>query len=121
VRLLNERSSGAASAHALLDGPTPPTAILAMSDELALGVVAAAAERGLRVPGDLSVVGFDDAGPAAAADLTTVAQDLEGQGERAGELLLDAARWGADPPHVVVPATLAVRGTTAPPPAGSRP
>ncbi len=115
TRPRNERAAGAASAHVLLARPEPPTAVLAMSDELALGVTAAAAERGLRVPEDLSVVGFDDAGPAAAAGLTTVAQDLEGQGTRAGELLLGAEAWGDAPPHVVLPATLAVRATTAPP------
>jgi DNA-binding LacI/PurR family transcriptional regulator len=115
VRELNERRSGIAAARALLDAADPPTAVLALSDELALGVVAAAAERGLAVPGDLSVVGFDDAGPAEAAGLTTVAQDLEGQGERAGRLLLDADGWGAGPPHVLLPAGLVVRGSTGPP------
>ncbi|HWT95106.1 MAG TPA: substrate-binding domain-containing protein, partial [Solirubrobacteraceae bacterium] len=118
---LNARASGAAAAHALLDAPDPPTAILAMSDELALGVIAAAQERGLRVPDDLSVVGFDDAGPAAAAGLTTITQDLEAQGERAGELVLAGAEWGDAPPHVLLPARLIVRRTTASPPRAGGP
>ena len=115
VRRLNQRESGAASAHALLSAGRPPTAVLALSDELALGAIEAARERGLAVPGELSVVGFDDAGPAEHAGLTTIAQDLEAQGERAGELLLGATTWGASPPHVVLPARVAVRATTAPP------
>jgi DNA-binding LacI/PurR family transcriptional regulator len=113
---LNARASGVAAAHALLAAPDPPTAILAMSDELALGVLTAAGDRGLRVPDDLSVVGFDDAGPAEQASLTTVAQDLEAQGARAGELLLGAADWSAEPPHVLLPARLVVRASTGPPP-----
>lgn len=113
---LNARASGAAAAHALLDAPAPPTAILAMSDELALGAIDAATARGLRVPDDLSVVGFDDAGPAEGAGLTTVAQDLEAQGRRAGELVLGGAEWGDAPPQVLVPARLIVRRTTASPP-----
>lgn len=115
LRRLNARASGAAGAHALLQIANRPTAILAMSDELALGAMAAATERGLRVPNDLSVVGFDDVGPAEPAGLTTVAQNLEDQGERAGELLLSASEWGDAPPHMVLPARLIVRRTTGPP------
>lgn len=113
---LNARASGAAAAHALLDAPAPPTAILAMSDELALGAIDAATARGMRVPDDLSVVGFDDAGPAEPAGLTTIAQDLEAQGRRAAELVLTGAEWGATPPQVLVSTRLIVRSTTAPPP-----
>jgi DNA-binding LacI/PurR family transcriptional regulator len=94
-----------------------PTALLCMSDELALGAIRAATELGLSVPGDISVIGFDDT-PAAAwstPPLTTIRQDLVEKGRRCGELalrLLDGARPGA-------PTTLGVelvpRASTAPP------
>ena len=74
----------------------PPTAILAMSDILALGALQAAAERGLAVPGDLSVVGFDDSAVAALATpaLTTVAQPQEEKGRLAAQWLLEAIEVG---------------------------
>src|SRR4051812_4490892 len=55
----NDRASGEAAAGALLDGAEPPTALLCMSDELAIGALRAAAARGLAVPAGLSVVGWD--------------------------------------------------------------
>ena len=57
---LNDRAHGEAAAGVLLDGPEPPTGLLCMSDELAIGALRAAAARGLSVPGELSVVGWDD-------------------------------------------------------------
>ncbi|MER6732322.1 LacI family DNA-binding transcriptional regulator [Streptomyces puniciscabiei] len=64
--------------HGLLDLPEPPTAVFVCSDRMARGVYEALAERGLRVPGDMSVVGFDDLPEArwAAPALTTVRQPL---------------------------------------------
>ncbi len=88
-----------------------PTAVLAMSDELALGVLDAAAARGLRVPGDLSVVGFDDTPSAAAAGLTTVAQPHLEKGAAAARLLLDLPGGAAAPPPL--PTRLVVRTSTA--------
>ncbi len=81
-----------------------PTAVLATSDRLALRVL----EAGLRVPGEVSVVGFDDIPAAAAAGLTTVRQPLFEKGEIAGRLL---SRGAAD--EVILPVELVVRGSTA--------
>jgi DNA-binding LacI/PurR family transcriptional regulator len=72
----------------VLAGPDPPDAIAAMSDELALGVLRAAARLGLRVPGDIAVSGWDDTDAADAAGLTTVAQSLREQGTRCAQLVL---------------------------------
>jgi DNA-binding LacI/PurR family transcriptional regulator len=106
----------------LLDGETPPTAILAMSDVLAVGVLQAAAERGFTVPGDLSVVGFDDSPAAALATppLTTVAQPHEEKGRVAAEWLIAAIERGGStrdetPARKILPTRLVVRNSTAPP------
>ncbi|MGV9944030.1 LacI family DNA-binding transcriptional regulator [Streptomyces sp. NPDC003401] len=71
------RADGVAAAHALLDLPEPPDAVFCFADTLAEGVLHAARERGLSVPGDLAVVGFDDIEAAryTAPPLTTVAPD----------------------------------------------
>ncbi|MEF2277247.1 substrate-binding domain-containing protein [Deinococcus sp. YIM 134068] len=76
---------------ALLRQGGPLTAIFASSDELALGVMSAAYARGLRVPDDLSVMGFDDLPLAEMSlpPLTTVRQPLYGMGRRAATMLLD--------------------------------
>ncbi len=72
----------------LLSLPDPPTAIFAGSDTQALGVVRAARERGLQVPGDVAVMGFDDIEHAEAFGLTTIDQQLKESGRRAVEELL---------------------------------
>ena len=90
-----------------------------MSDHLALGVIEAAGSAGLRVPEDLSVVGFDDIPRAGAIEpgLTTIRQPLAERGELAGELLLAAlsGRPVAAPLVPVLSTELIVRGSTAPP------
>lgn len=100
---------------AMLAASPDVTAVLAMSDVLAVEVYAAARARGLRVPEDLSVVGFDDVPEAARQDppLTTVAQPIREKGRRAARLVLEpeAAAQGA----VLLPVQLVVRGSTAPP------
>ena len=98
----------------LLDVPAPPTAVVCLSDEVAAGVLDAAADRGISVPGDLSVVGFDDTVTAATTSppLTTVHQPMQAKGEEAARLLLD----GAPPSEVVLPTELVVRRSTGPPP-----
>ena len=108
----------------LLREPEPPTAILAMSDVLALGALQAAAELGVAVPGELSVVGFDDSPAASLAmpPLTTVAQPHEEKGRVAATWLLDAIKAGRGPRsrrRLVLPTDLVVRGSTAPPPSRS--
>ena len=93
-----------------------PTAIFAASDEMAMGVLRAAREHGLRVPEDLSVIGIDDHEMAEIFDLTTVSQPVHEQGRVAAQQVLaalTATHWA--PEQVVLPTTLVVRGTTAPP------
>jgi DNA-binding LacI/PurR family transcriptional regulator len=105
----------------LLRLPSPPTAILAMSDILAIGALEAAAELGIKVPEQLSVVGFDD-GPAAehaAPPLTTVAQPNEEKGLLAARWLMDDIERGAAPAgrrEQILPTELVVRESTAAPP-----
>ena len=101
-----------------------PTGILAMSDALAIGAIGALRARGVRVPEDVSVVGFDDIEIAVYLDppLTTVHQPIAGKGGEAIELLLAAidARTGpggpAAPEHRILPTRLVVRGSTGPVP-----
>jgi DNA-binding LacI/PurR family transcriptional regulator len=105
----------------LLQAKTPPTAILAMSDVLALGALQAAEELGITVPVDLSVVGFDDssAAPLAHPPLTTVAQPHEEKGRLAATWLVkaielrDSSRGRRR--RMILPTELVVRASTAPP------
>jgi LacI family transcriptional regulator len=104
---------------ALLDLPERPTAVFAGSDETALGVIEAARLRGLRVPDDLSLVGFDDTPVArfASPPLTTVRQPLREIGAvalRTALRLADGEK--VDSHHVELATELVVRRTTAPPP-----
>ncbi|MFD0318021.1 LacI family DNA-binding transcriptional regulator [Streptomyces flavalbus] len=104
--------------HELLDLPEPPTAVFACSDRMALGVYAALAERGLRVPDDISVVGFDDLPEArwAAPPLTTVRQPLAEMAATALRLLVRL--MDGDPPESTrteLSTRLVERNSTAPP------
>jgi DNA-binding LacI/PurR family transcriptional regulator len=103
----------------LLREPSPPTAILAMSDILALGALEAAEEHGVPVPSKLSVVGFDDTLGAAHATppLTTVAQPHEEKGRLAAEQLIEAIERGGsgEPTRTLLPTELVVRDSTARP------
>jgi DNA-binding LacI/PurR family transcriptional regulator len=106
--------SARVAAHALLDAA--PTAVHCADDVLAAGVVLAARERGLDVPGRLSVAGFDDLDLARVLDLTTVAVDGEALGAAAVTALV-ALIAGEEPPReTVVPVALVVRGSTGPAP-----
>ncbi len=111
----NLESMGCQAARALLTRSPRPTAILALSDRLALGAVAAAHQLGLEVPRDLSIVGFDDIPAASAArpPLTTIRQPLVEKGATAARLLLAPDDERRD---LILPAQLIVRGSTAPPP-----
>ena len=112
----HDRAVARALAEELLAEDDPPTAIFASSDVQATGVLAAAAARGLRVPEDLSVIGYDDIELSAYAGLTTVHQPLFDSGLLGAQLLLDAVA-GNDPPPVehVIPLALVERATTAAP------
>jgi DNA-binding LacI/PurR family transcriptional regulator len=77
-----------APAERLLTLPDPPTAIFAASDMQAVGVIEAVRARGLRVPDDVAVIGFDDVEVAAIVGLTTVRQPLHESGVRGAEVLL---------------------------------
>lgn len=109
---------GYEAALSLLDLPQPPTAIFAFSDTMALGAIAAARERGVAVPEQLSIVGFDDIPMAAWSDppLTTIAQPAALIGQTAAEILLDVMAGKAiAEPRVRLPYELVERGSAAPP------
>ena len=112
---------GEAGAAAVLALDPRPTALLCLSDRLAEGALRAARGLGLRVPDDLSVVGFDDAEPTAAAlDLTTVRQPKRAKGEHAASALLALlADPGSAVPRRPLPTELVVRGSTSVPPTRS--
>jgi LacI family transcriptional regulator len=110
---------GFSAAGSLLDLADPPTAIFAGSDQQALGVYEAARQRGLRVPQDLSVVGFDDLPMSRwfSPPLTTVRQPLAEMGRTAAEMLGTLVEGLPLPSSRMELATeLVVRGSTAPPP-----
>jgi DNA-binding LacI/PurR family transcriptional regulator len=105
----------------LLSVDRPPTAVFSESDEMAIGALKTVRDAGLRVPGDMSIVGFDNHEMAAYMDLTTIAQPAMQQGETAATLLLDLMRddahtdgVDAEVTSVVMPTRLVVRSTTGP-------
>jgi LacI family transcriptional regulator len=114
-----EAPSGVAAAHVLLDLPDPPTAIFAGNDNMAAGVLQAAHQRGLTVPGDLSVAGFDDADLASilSPGLTTVRQPLAELGRTGVNLLTRMLeRQRVEALRVELATRLVVRESTGPPP-----
>lgn len=106
-RTTNDRQLARRVAATALD--LRPTAIIAATDEIALGVMDVAAQRGIDVPGELSVVGFDDIPAAAPAGLTTVRQPSSEKGVIAGRLLLEPV---GEESMVLMPHELVVRRTT---------
>lgn len=96
--------SGVEAGHALLSLPEPPTAIFTLNDDMALGVMQAARERGLELPRDLSIVGFDDLPMAARVwpNLTSVRLPIRDMGRMAAEKLLAPMR-GVDPAKLAQP------------------
>jgi len=115
-------AAGAAATEALLSGDEPPTAIVYSNDHMALAGQGVAQRRGLVVPRDLSITGFDDTevGRYLHPALTSVATDARAWGAVTARTLLDAIE-GKGPVHVRLPApTLAVRDSTGPAPNDER-
>ncbi len=116
-----DESSGVAAGHQVLDLDPHPTAVVAANDSLALGVIHVLREAGLRVPQEVSVTGFDDAGsgpfPAVAAlGLTTLRQDAEEIVTRALLQVRSVADGSATHRETVLAPTLVVRSSTTAPP-----
>ena len=104
--------SGEDAMHTLLDLPEPPTAVFVAGDLMAVGAVTAARDRGLTVPADVAIVGFDDVQIASLGQppLTTIRQDKLGLGIRAAEALVEMIEDAtATPPALTVPVELVVR------------
>jgi LacI family transcriptional regulator, xylobiose transport system transcriptional regulator len=109
---------GLVHGRALLGLPDPPTAILTGNDVQAFGVYQAASEAGLRVPDDLSVVGFDDLPMTqwTSPPLTTIHQPLADMAETAATMVLTLAReLPLSPTRVELATRLVIRSSTAPP------
>lgn len=110
----NTQEAGADALDALLDRRPDLTAVCAMMDMLALGALTAARNRGLDVPGDLTVTGYDDIPGAAQAGLTTISQPLVDKGRIAGDLYL-SRRPGMPPRRRLLPLHLQARRSSGPP------
>jgi LacI family transcriptional regulator len=115
---------GYGAACELLDLPERPTALVAFNDKAAVGALRAAYERGLRVPEDLSITGFDDIdlSRSTVPRLTTVRQPLEEMGRMAVSLLMRLIdRHTVDALHVELATQLVLRGSTGPAPGSTGP
>ncbi|MBD5785911.1 LacI family DNA-binding transcriptional regulator [Cellulosimicrobium terreum] len=112
---------GRRSTAALLDARPDVTAVFASSDEMAMGAILAARDRGLRVPEDLSVVGVDGHDLGELVGLTTIAQDAYQQGADAALLLMEMIGGAPVPASLTYPTELVRRASTAPPGRGRTP
>lgn len=112
------QTDGYTGASALLDLPNPPTAIFASNDVMAMGVMDAVRNRGLRVPNDISVIGFDNIPQSAMVfpTLTTVQQPLEQMGRVATQMLLGILKTPEkESGRIELPTELLVRNSTSAP------
>lgn len=108
-------AGGVKATEQLLSQPRLPTAVFAMSDELAIGALETLRRAGIAVPGQMSIVGFDNHEMAEFADLTTILQPVRQQALTATNLLLDRLNGGSeDIINTELPTRLVVRGTTGP-------
>ena len=106
--------SGERAMDELLARPHTPTAVFCESDEMAFGAMSAIRRHGLRVPEDISIVGFDDHDLAKYLNLTTVSQSVQTMGETAAWIILDQLKNESnEPKSVVMPTQLVVRASTA--------
>lgn len=112
----NSEADGASAMRALLGDP--PTAVLCLTDRLALGAMRAAQQAGLRVPRDISIVGFDDIPETATCTppLTTIRQAHREKGRLAGQALLALLRDQGQVAHTNLPVQLVERGSSGPAP-----
>ncbi|MBB5875615.1 LacI family DNA-binding transcriptional regulator [Xanthomonas sp. 3498] len=116
--------SGLAAAEKLLSHRRPPTAIFASNDDMGAAAISVAHRRGLEVPRDLSVVGFDDTSAATTVwpELTTIHQPIASMADAAIDILLRSIRRKRDDARMssdhVVPHRLVLRGSVASPPKG---
>lgn len=108
---INTRSGARAVVEQALAHPRPPTAVIAISDELAGGAVDAARHRGWQVPGKLTVVGFDDLELAAELGLTTVRQP----GAEKGRMAAAQLTGSQEPDDLLLDHEIVVRSSIAPP------
>jgi len=110
-------ASGVAAAHALLDLPDPPTAIIASNDQMTLAALDTAVSRGLRVPQDLSLISFDNSPVVRFTDpqLTAIDQPVAATFAKAVELLITHGAGNVSPQPVITDSTLVERGSTASP------
>ena len=114
-----EQQSSREPARSLLRSSPRPTAVFAANDLSGIAILEAASELGLDVPGDLSVIGFDDIPEAARASppLTTIHQPMQSLGATAARLVVALlAGETPDSTHILMPTRLVLRATTAPPP-----
>ena len=106
---------GARALSRLIAGSDPPTAVFCMTDEMAFGALEAARSAGWVVPGDLSVIGFDDHDLAETLGLTTMRQSVGEMGVRAAEQVLALIDGNEPASDITWDVPLVVRSTTAPP------
>ena len=115
----NSIRSGERCAEILLDRKDPPTAIFACNDDMAAGVMRVAHQRGIRVPEELSVAGFDDISLAQQIypSLTTIKQPLEEMAKQAADMLISGfGSQSAKTAPQLVPSEIIVRESTGPAP-----
>lgn len=108
-------TSGASAAAQLLDAEPEVTAVLCTSDILALGALNEAKRRNMRVPGDLTITGFDGIPESERVDLTTIRQPVLEKGRAAGQLLLGASNSHNGPRQITLATELVVGSTSAAP------
>lgn len=116
VSTSNSWAEARRAAHVLLGSAERPSAIFAMCDEQAFGVMLAARDLGLRIGEDLSLVGVDDHDQSRLVGLTTVKQHVARQGAIAAELVLEMLQPRVEPPrHVLLDTELIIRDSVGPP------